>query len=61
MKNNTVIDLDNPEGIDPLTELLSIGAKKLETSNNLVFGTRTKRVSLGLTRIVGVKVKIGGI
>ncbi len=29
MKNNTVIDLDNPEGIDPLTELLSIGAKKL--------------------------------
>ncbi len=29
MKNNTVIDLDNPEGIDPLTELLSTGAKKL--------------------------------
>jgi len=29
MKNNTVIDLDNPEEIDPLTELLRSGAKKL--------------------------------
>ena len=29
MKNNTVIDLDNPEGIDPLTELLRSGARKL--------------------------------
>ena len=29
MKNNTVIDLDNPEEIDPLTELLRTGAKKL--------------------------------
>ena len=29
MKNNTVIDLDNPEKIDALTELLRSGAKKL--------------------------------
>jgi transposase-like protein len=29
MKNNTVIDLDNPAEIDPLTELLRTGAKKL--------------------------------
>ena len=29
MKNNTVIDLDNPEEIDALTELLRTGAKTL--------------------------------
>ncbi|MDZ7686673.1 MAG: hypothetical protein U5O39_18285 [Gammaproteobacteria bacterium] len=29
MANDTVIDLASPEGIDPLTELLRSGAKKL--------------------------------
>ena len=29
MKNNTVINLDNPEEIDALTELLRTGAKTL--------------------------------
>ena len=29
MKNNTVIDLDNPKEIDALTELLRSGAKTL--------------------------------
>ncbi len=58
MTNNTVIDLASPEGIDPLTELLRTGAKKLIAEaiqaelDELMIGFEDQKTVDGKQRVV---------
>ena len=58
MNDTTVIDLENPEEIDPLTELLRNGAKKLVTEaiqaelDDLMINFKDQKTMAGRQRIV---------